>query len=89
MSALAFPYTWSNSNASEQALLANALLRPRFTDLVTLMHRFGEDALFATLVRLEADGEISKPAILELRGMLDNIAKGRHEYLRTHPPQPL
>ncbi|TDY02700.1 hypothetical protein [Thiohalophilus thiocyanatoxydans] len=88
MSNLAFPYTWSNPNASEQALLANALLRPRFADLVTLTNRFGEEALLATLERLGANGEIPKPVTDELRGMLANISKGIHEHRRTHAPQP-
>lgn len=87
MSNLTFPYTWSNPNASEQALLANALLRPRFADLVTLTSRFGEEAVLATLDQLGANGEIPKPVADELRGMLANISKGIHEHHRTHAPQ--
>jgi len=88
MSRLTFPYTWSNPDAGEQALLANALLRPRFKDLVSLMNRFGENAMLATLEHLDANGEIPKPVALELRGMLANISKGIHDYRRTHAAQP-
>ncbi|MGM0594995.1 MAG: hypothetical protein ACQETD_10705 [Pseudomonadota bacterium] len=84
---LAFPYTWSNAHASEQALLANALIRPRFSDLVLLMQHYGEHTLFATMELLESSGELPKPAADELRSMLNNIARGLHEFQRKHPPQ--
>ena len=84
MSALAFPYTWSNPDAGIQLLLANALLRPRFTDLVTLMRQYGENSLLSTLGKLVADGDIPAPVAREVRGMLNNIAQGFHEYRKTH-----
>lgn len=80
MNALAFPYTWSNPDADSQVLLANALLRPRFTDLVTLMREYGEDSLLSTLEELKTEGDIPVAVASEVRGMLNNIAKGFHEY---------
>lgn len=84
MNALTFPYTWSNPNASNEVLLANALVRPRFSDLVTLMQRFGEQSLNTTLDNLVKNGELPVSSAKEVRGMLSNIAKGFHEYQRRH-----
>lgn len=72
----AFPYIWSNPDAPRAALLANALLRPDFDDLVHLTLHYGADALGQALADLVAAGYVRGSARTELERVLRNIRIG-------------
>lgn len=76
-----FPYAWSNRNAPTRAVLANALLHPRFKDLVRFSLTFGTDTLLEVLSSLVDAGVMPEQAASEVERTLNNIARGiaRHQ----------
>ena len=77
---LRFPYTWSNRNAPDDALIANALLHPIFEDLVRLELHYGAEALDRVFDRLVEEGLLEGPYRREIARMLHNIHTGVERY---------
>lgn len=77
---LRFPYTWSNRNAPDDALIANALLHPIFEDLVRLQLHYGAEALGRVFDRLVEEGLLEGPYRREIARMLHNIHTGVERY---------
>lgn len=73
---LSFPYTWSNRSAPQQAVIANAWLRPHLEDLTRLALLYGVDALESVLDGLVAEGRVTPAAEPALRRRLSNIKTG-------------
>lgn len=81
-----FPYAWPNRNAPTRAVLASALMYPRFKDLVRFSLEHGTDTLRDVLRDLVQSGAMPAQAAEELERTLDNIACGisRHREAREH-----
>lgn len=70
---LSFPYTWSNRNASDEALISSALEHPDFRDLTRLSARFGIHRMEQAAERMIEEGRIGERFAPDIRRMLGNI----------------
>lgn len=77
---LSFPYAWSRRSPSSKAVIAGALKRPRFEDLVRLTVHFGPECLRTTLDELATAGVLRDRAVQEIDRMLRNIQAGVERY---------